>query len=54
MTLAFPKINIARKNLFYDWLKQKGKLGGQNKIPRLNNSREFIEELLGLTEVNTL
>ncbi|MDH3381620.1 MAG: GH3 auxin-responsive promoter family protein [Flavobacteriaceae bacterium] len=54
MTLAFPKINIARKNLFYDWLKQKGKLGGQNKIPRLSNSREFIEELFGLMEVNTL
>jgi hypothetical protein len=54
MTLAFPKINIARKNLFYDWLKQKGKLGGQNKIPRLSNSREFMEELFGLMEVNTL
>lgn len=52
MALAFPKINVARKNLFYDWLKQKGKLGGQNKIPRLSNSREFMDELLDLSAFN--
>ena len=46
LTLAMPKINIARKNLFYDWLKNKGKLGGQNKIPRLSNSREYLDVLL--------
>ncbi|MFA5644626.1 MAG: GH3 auxin-responsive promoter family protein [Patescibacteria group bacterium] len=44
--LARPKITIAREKLFYDWLKNKGKLGGQNKIPRLSNSREYLEELL--------
>ncbi|MFD0760728.1 GH3 auxin-responsive promoter family protein [Lutibacter aestuarii] len=49
MTLAMPKINIAREGLFYDWLKQKGKLGGQHKIPRLSNSRKHLEELLSLT-----
>ncbi|MDP5106086.1 MAG: GH3 auxin-responsive promoter family protein, partial [Polaribacter sp.] len=42
------KIHMARKGLFYDWLKEKGKLGGQHKIPRLSNSREFVEELLKL------
>lgn len=46
MTLNLPKINVARENLFYDWLKLKGKLGGQNKIPRLSNSRQYVEELL--------
>ncbi|PKM91581.1 hypothetical protein CVU82_02305 [Candidatus Falkowbacteria bacterium HGW-Falkowbacteria-1] len=46
MILSLPKINIARKNLFYDWLKSKGKLGGQNKVPRLSNSRDYLEELL--------
>jgi GH3 auxin-responsive promoter len=46
MALGMPKINIARKDLFHDWLKQKGKLGGQNKIPRLANNRNYIEELL--------
>ena len=45
-TLNFPKIHIARKNLFKDWLKQHDKLGGQHKIPRLSNSRDFLEELL--------
>ena len=35
----------ARPNLFHDWLKEKGKLGGQHKIPRLSNSRDYIEEL---------
>jgi len=45
-TLEIPKINIARKNLFYDWLASKNKLGGQNKIPRLSNSREYIDELI--------
>lgn len=36
----------ARKELFHDWLKEKGKLGGQHKIPRLSNSRQHLEELL--------
>ncbi len=46
MTLALPKIHLAKSGLFYQWLKQKNKLGGQNKIPRLNNKRDFLEELL--------
>lgn len=48
MTLAMPIINCARKGLFYDWLKQQGKLGGQHKVPRLSNSRKHLEELLKL------
>lgn len=46
MTLNPPKIHIARENLFFDWMKKKGKLGGQNKVPRLANTREFLEPLL--------
>ena len=42
------EIIIARKNLFHDWLDNKGKLGGQHKIPRLSNNREYIEEMLKL------
>tara|TARA_B100000989_G_scaffold8650_1_gene5952 strand:- start:2509 stop:4011 length:1503 start_codon:yes stop_codon:yes gene_type:complete len=45
-TLELPKIIKGRKNLFYDWLRSRNKLGGQNKIPRLSNSREYVEELL--------
>lgn len=46
MTLKMPKVHIARRNLFYDWLKSKGKLGGQHKIPRLSNERIYVDELL--------
>jgi hypothetical protein len=45
MTLNPLIINIARPNLFYDWLKGKDKLGGQHKIPRLSNERDYLEQL---------
>ena len=48
ITLNMPKVHVARQRLFYDWLKQKNKLGGQHKVPRLSNKRNFIEELLHL------
>ena len=48
ITLILPKVHVARQRLFYDWLKQKNKLGGQHKVPRLSNKRDFIEELLHL------
>jgi len=48
ITLKMPKVHMARENLFYDWLKSKDKLGGQHKIPRLSNSREYLEELMEL------
>ncbi|NKI25609.1 GH3 auxin-responsive promoter family protein [Arenibacter sp. 6A1] len=50
LTLKLPKVHIARENLFYDWLKSKGKLGGQHKIPRLSNKRDYIEELLQMNK----
>jgi hypothetical protein len=48
MTLNELTINVARENLFYDWLKKKDKLGGQHKIPRLSNQRDYLEELKGM------
>lgn len=48
ITLQELEIIVARPNLFHDWLKQKGKLGGQHKVPRLSNNREHIEEMLAL------
>lgn len=42
------EVIVARPGLFHDWLEQKGKLGGQHKIPRLSNTREYIEEMLRL------
>jgi hypothetical protein len=46
MVLEEPRIHIAAKGLFFKWMKQKGKLGGQNKVPRLSNSREYLDELI--------
>ncbi len=46
ITLQQLEVVVARPNLFNDWLKSKGKLGGQHKVPRLGNSRKNIDELL--------
>ena len=48
ISLEKPEIIIGKKGVFYKWMKKRKKLGGQNKIPRLSNSREYIEELLKL------
>jgi hypothetical protein len=45
MTLNPLVLNVARKNLFYDWLKKNDKLGGQHKVPRLSNERNYLEDL---------
>ena len=50
ITLQHLEIIQARPNLFNDWLKSKGKLGGQHKVPRLSNSREIMEQLLQLND----
>lgn len=44
------EIIVARKDLFHDWLDSKGKLGGQHKVPRLSNTREYMEEMLMLNK----
>ncbi len=46
MTLREPIIHKARPELFYDWMSSRGKLGGQNKVPRLSNDRQYIDPLL--------
>lgn len=48
LTLRLPEIKVMKKGIFYRWLKTKGKLGGQNKVPRLSNSRQYINEILEL------
>jgi hypothetical protein len=48
ITLQHLEIIEARKGLFNDWLKMRGKLGGQHKVPRLSNSRDAMEQLLQL------
>jgi len=46
MILEEPKVHIATKGLFFNWMKKRGKLGGQNKVPRLSDKRIYLEELL--------
>ncbi len=46
ITMEMPVVHIVRENLFYDWLASKNKLGGQHKVPRLSNSREYVEQIL--------
>lgn len=46
LALLEPKIHVAPKGTFLTWLGQKNKLGGQHKVPRLSNSREYVEEIL--------
>jgi len=46
ITLVKPLIHSMPKDTFFNWLKDRGKLGGQNKIPRLSNDRKYVDELL--------
>jgi hypothetical protein len=48
--LGEPVIRVMPKGTFYCWMKSKGKLGGQNKVPRLSNDRIYIEEILEMQE----
>ena len=50
ITLQHLEIIPARQGLFNDWLKLRGKLGGQHKVPRLSNEREHIDALLNLNK----
>lgn len=48
LALSSPIIHFATEGIFEKWLKNRGKLGGQNKVPRLSNTREYMEEVLKL------
>ncbi len=53
INLVMPVVRSVSKGTFNSWLKQKNKLGGQNKIPRLANDREFIEDLYKITGITS-
>jgi len=50
IALRLPQVHAARPGLFTDWLRAKGKLGGQHKVPRLSNERTLLDELLSLNK----
>jgi hypothetical protein len=53
VTLEKPKVVVATKGTFLQWMREKGKVGGQNKVPRLSNNREYLEELLSISNRRT-
>jgi len=48
LALRFPQVHAVKPGIFDAWLRSKGKLGGQHKVPRLSNDREVVEDLLQL------
>jgi hypothetical protein len=48
IALRKPIVRTLPKNLFNEWLRRKGKLGGQHKVPRLSNDRKYIDEILAM------
>ncbi len=46
IALIAPTVHHAPKGTFHNWMKKRGKLGGQNKVPRLANNRDFVEDIL--------
>ncbi len=51
MALALPRVHAVPEGTFYNWMKKKGKLGGQHKVPRLANNREYLDEILKMREM---
>ncbi len=45
LALEAPLIKAVPRGTFYNWMKARGKLGGQNKVPRLSNNRDFLDEI---------
>ena len=52
LALKDPIVHVAEEGLFYNWMKERGKLGGQNKVPRLSNDRVFIDAILKMMNSN--
>jgi GH3 auxin-responsive promoter len=48
IALGMPIVHAAAKGTFSNWLRSKGKLGGQHKVPRLSNERKYLEEIISL------
>jgi hypothetical protein len=48
IALRMPRVHAIRPGTFNEWLRQKGKLGGQHKVPRLSNERNYLEEIMAL------
>lgn len=54
MALGFPVVHSAAPGTFYRWMKERGKLGGQNKVPRLANDRSYLDPLLEIVREHSV
>ncbi len=52
LALIVPTVHAVQSGTFYNWMKRRGKLGGQNKVPRLSNSREYVDDILKMINSN--
>ncbi len=52
LALEAPRVHSVRQGTFYNWMRRRGKLGGQNKVPRLSNTREYVEDILNMINNN--
>ena len=48
IALSPPIVHMVEHGTFYEWMRRRGKLGGQHKVPRLSNSREYLDDILNL------
>jgi hypothetical protein len=51
MALRRPIVRRVPEGTFFNWMKEKGKLGGQHKVPRLANNREYVDAILKVVEL---
>lgn len=53
LALVRPKVEVLPEQSFYNWMRQRGKLGGQNKVPRLANDRHIVDALLAFVRADS-
>ncbi len=53
LSLGMPVVKIMEKDTFYNWMKQREKTGGQNKVPKLSNDRKYVDSILDFIVNNT-
>jgi hypothetical protein len=51
IALDKPLVHNVKEGTFYEWMKKRGKLGGQNKVPRLSNDRQYLDDILAMISV---
>jgi GH3 auxin-responsive promoter len=54
IALRMPVVHVVERGIFSNWLKSKGKLGGQHKVPRLSNDRKYIDDILQMIKEKNL